>query len=155
MSVPYIRKTLTEKLALLTQLKTEITHKEELRTLLERKANRHVKILGWSALGFLIIQSILFARLVWWDYDWGIMEPVTWFTSVMELTIGGYIYYLITRSEYSSGHAALFFYRRKFDKLCQRYQLDVERLKDLKDRVRFIEADTSLLQKEINEVINE
>jgi len=78
------------------------------------------------------------------------MEPVTWFTSVMELTIGGYIYYLITRSEYSSGHAALFFYRRKFDKLCQKYQLDVERLKDLKDRVRFIEADTSLLKAEVD-----
>jgi len=154
MSVPYIRKTLNERLALLSQLKTEITQKEELKTLLERKANKHVKLLGWATLGFLVVQSILFGRLVWWDFDWGIMEPVTWFTSVLELTIGGYIYYLITRSEYSSGQAALFFFKRKFEKLCKKYNLDVDRLKDLKDRVRFIEADTTISQK-ANGAINE
>jgi hypothetical protein len=142
--VPYIRKTPADKLALLNQLKHEIAQKEELRALLDRKANRHVKILGWSTLAFLIVQSILFARLVWWDFDWGIMEPVTWFTSVVELTIGGYIYYLITRSEYSSGQAAVFFCARKFKKLCRKYDLDVDRLQHLKERVRFIEADTMI-----------
>jgi len=142
--VPYIRKAPADKIALLNQLKAEIAQKEELRAVLDRKSLRFVKFLGWSTLTFLIVQSILFARLVWWDYDWGIMEPVTWFTSVVELTIGGYIYYLITRSEYSSGQAAEYFLGRRFKKLCQKYNLDIDRLQNLKDRVRSIEADTMI-----------
>jgi len=75
------------------------------------------------------------------------MEPVTWFTSVVEITIGSYIYYLITRREYSSGHAAQFFADRKFAKLCTQHGFDMKRFTDLKNKIRFIESDIIASQK--------
>jgi len=147
LAVDYLRKTVPEKLLLLQQLQTELNDKEAMKKILENKATKYVKTIAWGALIFLVTQSVLFARLVWWDYDWGIMEPVTWFTSVVELTIGGYIYYLITRREYSSGHASQFFTERKFEKLCSQNGFDMKEFNKLKNKIRFIESDIVASQK--------
>ena len=40
------------------------------------------------------------ARLTWWDYSWDVMEPISFF-----LTFGtgilGYIFFMLTRQEYT------------------------------------------------------
>jgi len=86
-------------------------------------------------------QALLFARLVWWDYDWGIMEPVTWFTGVVEMTIGAYMYYLYTCKEYSSTHMAHNLTEWRFKYLCKIHDFDMKRYEVLMERIKEIEAE--------------
>ncbi|ORX98983.1 DUF607-domain-containing protein [Basidiobolus meristosporus CBS 931.73] len=40
------------------------------------------------------------AKLTWWDYGWDVMEPFSYFTGV-GVGIFGYLYFLITKKDYS------------------------------------------------------
>jgi len=141
LNIPYLKNNLKEKNELLEQLRSELFLLESRRNKLHSRAEKSVKIFAWSILAVLTAQAILFARLVWWDFDWGIMEPVTWFTSVCEMTIGGYIYYLVTRQEYGNMLTAKMLAERRFRRLCKVHNLDLEKLNNIVYRIRQIEAD--------------
>uniref|UniRef100_A0A6B2LFS2 Calcium uniporter protein n=1 Tax=Arcella intermedia TaxID=1963864 RepID=A0A6B2LFS2_9EUKA len=141
LKVNYLRRPLAEKIRRLQNLKGELHLMEEKKEILEAQAQKTVKVAAWSLFGFLSLQSLLFARLVWWDFDWGIMEPVTWFTSVCEMTIGGYIYYLFVRQEYGNTSIAGMVSKRRFESLCSKTSLDLVAMENLKNRITQIEAD--------------
>jgi len=136
-----LKSTIEDKRNLLEKLRHELIHLQNKHDRLHRLAGRRVKLISWAILGILTGQAILFARLVWWDYDWGIMEPVTWFTSVWEMTIGGYVYYLLTKSEYGNKQTAEMLSEKRVRKLCESEGLDPKILKDLKNQIDQLEAE--------------
>ncbi|XP_049848654.1 uncharacterized protein LOC126315450 [Schistocerca gregaria] len=68
----------------------------------EIKAKKYTTFFMYVILCGLIFQSLLFARLTWWDYSWNEIEPITYFVSVMEMIMLRYLYYLIRRKDYSN-----------------------------------------------------
>jgi len=149
LGVTYLKNNLKAKNELLDQLRSELFIMESKHSKLHARAEKTVKILAWSLLAILTGQAILFARLVWWDFDWGTMEPVTWFTSVCEMTIGGYIYYLATRNEYGNSLTAKMLSERRFRRLCKVHNLDLEKMNNLVYRIRQIEADVASAEKNL------
>jgi len=69
------------------------------------------------------------------------MEPVTWFTSICEMTIGGYIYYLIMKREYGNMQTAKILSEKRFKKLCESHKLDLEKIASTENWIRQIETD--------------
>jgi len=69
------------------------------------------------------------------------MEPVTWFTGVVEMTIGAYMYYLYTCKEYSSTHMAHNLTEWRFKYLCKIHDFDMKRYEVLMERIKEIEAE--------------
>jgi len=141
LNVDYLRSNIQEKLFLLEQYRSELRIMLSHHKHLHERAQRTVKIVSWSIFAFLTGQAILFARLVWWDFDWGVMEPVTWFTSICEMTIGGYIYYLITKMEYGNTLTARMLSEKRFKKLCEAHKLDLEKIASTENWIRQIETD--------------
>jgi len=86
----------------------------------------------------LVGQIILFGRLTWWDYDWGVMEPVTYFTSVVETVIAGFIFYILNRKEYENTTARELLKQRHFNKLCKKHDFDLQYYNSLKQRIEEI-----------------
>lgn len=56
----------------------------------------------WGGLGYLVAQWCVLARLTWWDFNWDIMEPVTYFITFGTAVIG-YAYFAIAKREYTYG----------------------------------------------------
>jgi len=55
---------------------------------LDVRSKRRAKWWMRTALGYLIIQFSILARMVWIDFNWDIMEPVTYFVGVFTLLFG-------------------------------------------------------------------
>jgi len=149
LNVDYLRRDIHDKTDQLELLRSELRIMQSQHDHLHARTDKTVKIVSWSIFALLTGQAILFARLVWWDLDWGIMEPVTWFASILEMTIGGYIYYLVTKREYGNSQTARMLSERKFRKLCKGHNLDLERMENVKNWIRQIEADVKRCQSKI------
>lgn len=70
--------------------------KHEIDSASERKANFAMYV----GLGFLVAQWSFLARLTWWEFNWDIMEPVTYFVTFGTAVLG-YFYFAVTRREYT------------------------------------------------------
>jgi len=83
-------------------MRFELQKSNELRLkCIKKSANFSDRVLMCGFI-FIMGQIILFGRLTWWDLDWDVMEPVTWFTGVIEMGVMAMAYYLFKGSEY--GH---------------------------------------------------
>jgi len=49
---------------------------------------------------YLIVQFVILARMVWIDFNWDIMEPVTYFVTLGG-TIIGYLFFVLFKVEYT------------------------------------------------------
>jgi hypothetical protein len=67
---------------------------EEVRQMCIDRADRNAHLIAMSGFVFICGQFMVFARLTWWDSDWDVMEPITWFTQVNEMVIAAFAYYL-------------------------------------------------------------
>ena len=59
-------------------------------------ADRRATRIAWLGLFAMGAQTGLFARLTWWEYNWDIMEPVTYFATYAS-GLACLAYYLITK----------------------------------------------------------
>jgi len=119
----------------LEKLKEDFKPLQQQKDLLEAKAYRYIQILSYSILVFLVGQILLFGRLTWWDFDWGVMEPVTYFTSVVETVLAGYIFYMLNRKEYENTTAREILKQRRFRNLLKRHRFDLQGYQSLKQRI--------------------
>jgi len=78
---PQLQKELEQILPLYIPL-----NKEKL--LLDDRSLRRAKRWMRATLGYLVIQFSILARMVWIDFNWDIMEPITYFVGVFTLLIG-------------------------------------------------------------------
>jgi len=83
----------------LEELKKEFYSLSQNKKILDVKAEKVANLTIWAGLGFLVVQWCVLARLTWWDFNWDVMEPVTYF-----ITFGtgvlGYAYFTATKNEY-------------------------------------------------------
>jgi len=91
------------------------TRKKELDDIATRKAKNFMHL----GLTYLLIQSGILAHMVWLDFNWGIMEPVTYFV-FLSTVILGYSFFIISDEEYSY-HALE---RRHFKKVLRKHYLN-------------------------------
>jgi len=66
------------------------------------RANSKIRIISGAVLIGLCSQWLLFARLTWWDFSWDVIEPVTYFTTAVQMILAGYLYYLVYRGDYTN-----------------------------------------------------
>jgi hypothetical protein len=66
----------------------------------DKRVFRFTNAAMWGGLGYLIAQWCVLARLTWWDFNWDIMEPVTYFITFGTAVLG-YAYFAIVKREYT------------------------------------------------------
>jgi hypothetical protein len=67
---------------------------------LDRKAKNFTNLVIYGGLGVLCAQWCILARLTWWDFNWDIMEPVTYFITLSTAVLG-YVYFVFTKRDYT------------------------------------------------------
>jgi hypothetical protein len=67
---------------------------------LDAKAASHANVVMYGGLGFLVAQWCFLARLTWWEFNWDIMEPVTYFITFGTAVLG-YAYFTFQKRDYS------------------------------------------------------
>ena len=78
------------------------------------------------------------ARLVWWDYSWDIMEPVTYFVTYGTAIIM-YCYFVCVKSDYNFESARDRWNLRSFHKIARRQGFDTERYSAIAEQMNEIE----------------
>jgi len=68
---------------------------------------------------YLVAQSGFLGHMVWVDYSWGVMEPVTYFVFLTTL-IGGLFFFIISREDFT--YVAM--EQRQFNKALRKLYLD-------------------------------
>lgn len=107
---------------------------------IEAKAKRTANTIAYSLLAGLSFQFLLFARLTWWDSDWDVMEPVTYFTMTAETSVAAYIYYLIQKSEYTNLDFRTWIVGNRLKAIAKRKRFDWKRFERLEAEKKDIEA---------------
>jgi len=78
------------------------------------------------------------ARLVWWDYSWDIMEPVTYFVTY-GTSIIMFCYFVCVKSDYTFEVARDRWNLRSFHKIARRRGLDTERYSAIASQIKEVE----------------
>jgi len=91
--VPILQKELDQILPLYLPL-------NEKKLQLDARANR--RAIWWmrGALVYLVLQFSILARMVWIDFNWDIMEPITYFVGVFTL-LGGFSFFVLYGQDYT------------------------------------------------------
>jgi len=101
LDLPSVSRTTDEKLAVLQKLREEIEPMDDLSALCLANADKISHRIATAGFLALAGQFMLYARLTWWESDWDVMEPITYFTTVMETVILGMFWFLWQGSEYA------------------------------------------------------
>jgi hypothetical protein len=111
-NIEELRSQLAQLLPLYTPLDNR---KQELDIIASKKAKNFMHI----GLTYLLVQSGILAHMVWLDFNWGIMEPVTYFV-FLSTVILGFSFFIIADEEYTY-HALE---RRQFNKALRKLYLN-------------------------------
>lgn len=101
LDLPSLNQTQQEKIALLEKLRAELKPMQELSDICNERADTLSHRIATAGFVGLCTQFFLFARLTWWESDWDVMEPITWFTTVTETVLLGMFWFLWKGSEYA------------------------------------------------------
>jgi len=88
---------------LLAQLEGILPEYDTLNTIkldLDVRAHKSAKLWMLGGLVYLVAQFGILARMVWIDFNWDIMEPISYFVSLSTLMLG-YIFFVLYREEYT------------------------------------------------------
>lgn len=97
---------------------------------IDRIAHRHVRIVLWTGLCCLSMQTALFFRLTFWELSWDVMEPIAFFVTTGGLLIG-YMYFLMTSRDPSYQDVMTRLFLSKQRKLYKTRKFDVDRFLEL------------------------
>jgi len=86
----------------LEQMKEEFLQLYSQKRELDNSAKRFGNIVIYTGLISLCIQWAIMARFTWWEFNWDIMEPITYFIK-FGTGVLGYIYFTFTKREYTFG----------------------------------------------------
>ncbi|KAM0937982.1 putative calcium uniporter protein [Dioscorea sansibarensis] len=109
----------------------ELKEMEKKKAEIEEKAAAEVKRELWAGLGFLVMQTVAFMRLTFWELTWDVMEPICFFFTSTYF-MAGYAFFLSTSREPSF---QAFFQARleaKMERLMKVHHFDVERFNQLR-----------------------
>ncbi|XP_058777893.1 calcium uniporter protein 2, mitochondrial-like [Vicia villosa] len=113
-------------------VRKEYEEMEKKKLAIDNKANDLVRRELWGGLGFLIVQTVGFMRLTFWELTWDVMEPICFYLTSMYF-MAGYTFFLRTAREpsFEGFYEARFSSKQK--RLIKLYNFDIERYNKLKD----------------------
>jgi len=92
LELKYLTRGVPELRAQLEKLLPEYVPLNQKKLQLDSRAERRAKWWMKGSLGYLVIQFSILARMVWIDFNWDIMEPITYFVGISTM-LGGYIFF--------------------------------------------------------------
>ncbi|KAM3304754.1 calcium uniporter protein 4, mitochondrial [Capsicum chacoense] len=110
----------------------ELEHMEKQKALIDQKAQSLVKGELYFGLGFLVLQTLGFMRLTFWELTWDVMEPICFFVTSLHFALA-YGFFLRTSKEPTFEG---YFQRRfkvKQEKLMKTHNFDLEKYNKLRE----------------------
>jgi len=112
------------------KLKTEFESMSQLKGKIDKRAHNYANFWVLAAGGYMILQAGILARLTWWEFSWDIMEPITYFIT-FSTGIVGWVYFAVTKAEYTYENLRDGIARRRREKLYKRLNFNIERYREL------------------------
>ncbi|KAG1355125.1 calcium uniporter protein 4, mitochondrial [Cocos nucifera] len=108
----------------------ELREMEEKKAEIDRKAVAQVRRELWSGLGFLVVQTIGFMRLTFWELSWDVMEPICFYVTSAYF-MAGYFFFMRTSKDPSFEGFFESRFAAKQKRLMKLYNFDLDRFNAL------------------------
>eukprot|EP01120_Amphizonella_sp_Union-15-10_P016150 TRINITY_DN842_c0_g1_i1.p1 TRINITY_DN842_c0_g1~~TRINITY_DN842_c0_g1_i1.p1 ORF type:complete len:408 (-),score=68.32 TRINITY_DN842_c0_g1_i1:16-1239(-) len=122
----------------LIKLRELIKPLDEIKNQLEHEANTFASRMLYVGFAYTAVQFTILARMVWWEFNWDIMEPVTYFVTLGTVMFG-YTFYVITSEDYTYKELKYRIARRKLRKLYLEAEFDWPRWNRINQRIKVLE----------------
>ncbi|KAE9613005.1 putative Coiled-coil domain containing protein [Lupinus albus] len=112
-------------------MRKEFEEMERKKLAIDSRADTLVRRELWGGLGFLVVQTVAFMRLTFWELTWDVMEPICFYlTSMYFMT--GYTFFLRTSKEpsFEGFYQARFSTKQK--RLMKLHNFDIEKYNELR-----------------------
>ena len=87
-------------LAALQRVQAEIAALDAEKTRYDAIARKHASKLMFALFAYLLVQFGVLADMVWIDFNWDIMEPITYFVTLTTV-IGGFSFFIKSKRDYT------------------------------------------------------
>lgn len=108
----------------------ELENLEKQKALIDEKARSMVRGELYCGLGLMIVQTMGFMRLTFWELSWDVMEPICFFVTSLHFALA-YGFFLRTSKEPSFEGFSQRRFRVKQNKLMKMHKFDLERYNQL------------------------
>ncbi|XP_011017292.1 PREDICTED: calcium uniporter protein 4, mitochondrial-like [Populus euphratica] len=108
-----------------------LEHMEKLKVIIDQKARTQVRGELYCGLGFIMIQTLGFMRLTFWELNWDVMEPICFFVTSLHFAIA-YGFFLRTSTEPSFEGYFQQRFKAKQKKLMKIHGFDVQKYNQLR-----------------------
>ncbi|KAK6938784.1 Calcium uniporter protein, C-terminal [Dillenia turbinata] len=113
-----------------TPRRKELEEMEKQKTPIDEAARSQVRKELYAGLGFIVLQTLGFMRLTFWELSWDVMEPICFFVASLHF-VAGYAFFLRTSKEPSFEGFFQRRFRSKQEKLMKLHGFDVKKYNDL------------------------
>ncbi|GMI91232.1 hypothetical protein like AT5G42610 [Hibiscus trionum] len=108
----------------------ELEEMEKLKSQIDTKAKAQVRGELYCGLGFLVVQTLGFMRLTFWELSWDVMEPICFFVTSLHFA-SAYGFFLSTSTEPSFEGYFQRRFKTKQNKLMKAHNFDIEKYNTL------------------------
>jgi hypothetical protein len=110
----------------------ELEEMEKEKVAIDNRADKMVRRELWGGLGFLMVQTLAFMRLTFWELNWDVMEPICFYVTSMYF-MAGYTFFLRTSKEpcFEGFYQSRFSTKQK--RLMKLQNFDIARYNQLRD----------------------
>lgn len=109
----------------------ELEEMEKQKEAIDQKAGSLVRRELWGGLGYLVVQTLAFMRLTFWELSWDVMEPICFYVTSVYF-MAGYAFFLRTSREPSFEGFYLNRFSAKQKRLMKVHGFDLTRYNELK-----------------------
>jgi hypothetical protein len=135
-SIEYLEEKSNAAKQKLETLTKELAKMETIKLQVDKAANSS-NWFGNIGLVFLTVQWCILFRMVFFTFDWNLMEPVTYFVGYTTMMIG-ILWYCFTKTDYDYNNVREFLIERKRNRLHTKNQFDMAKYESL--QVEIIET---------------
>jgi Mitochondrial calcium uniporter len=126
----------------LDELKSEFIPLFQRKRELDNKSQKSAERMLWGGMAYYSLQTLFLARLTWWEFNWDIMEPVTYFITV-GTGVASFAYFNIQKSEYTYDHLRGVMISKRMFKNYVSNDFPIDKYFELEDKIH--KANPSLL----------
>lgn len=84
----------------LARVEQEIAKLDKEKHVYDEIARKHAKKVMYALFAYMLVQFGVLADMVWIDFNWDIMEPITYFVTLTTL-IGGFTFFIRSKTDYT------------------------------------------------------
>ncbi|KAM0010522.1 putative calcium uniporter protein [Helianthus debilis subsp. tardiflorus] len=110
--------------------KQQLEELERQKSFIDQKSLSQVRGELYCGLGFLIIQTIAFMRLTFWELSWDVMEPICFFVTSFHFALA-YMFFIKTSKEPTFEGYFQRRFKTKQRKLMEAYGFDLRKYNEL------------------------